>query len=145
MPRTHEDVFLDELDRSSLSEETKTRFRYHIASRGVDPALWSAFNDALIDQITRSEKARAESADRLDGEIDRFTAAYENEKSVIDAEFRDRLRAALSDEAETEILWREYAERVRRLQAKMLSEVEASSTSVLHDVVLATVPLAGNE
>lgn len=132
--------FLDSLEQSFLPEEDK-RFLAESAKSGVTPELWNAFNDRLIAAVVHTKERQRASGAGLDDEINKFTAAYEEEKTVIDYGFRDALAKA-KDDAERERLWQEYGVTIRRLQERLVADVRKTSTTVLHDVILAVMPEA---
>lgn len=132
--------FLDAVEHSFLTDDEKKAFA-DAAKAGVTPQLWSEFNDRLIASIVHTQERQRERSSALDGEIDKFTADYEREKTVIDREFRALLAAVPEGDAETtDRLWAEYGVRIRALQKKLLDEVRQTSTTVLHDVMLAVMP-----
>lgn len=133
-------TFLDTLEQSFLPEEEK-RSLAETAKTGVTPELWNAFNDRLIAAVVRTRERQRACGAGLDEEINRFTAAYEKDKSVLDYALRDALANA-ADEAARERLWLEYGAKIRRLQEKLVADVRSSSTTVLHDVILAVMPEA---
>lgn len=133
-------TFLDTLEQSFLPEEEK-RSLADSAKSGVTPEIWNAFNDRLIAAIVRTQERQRACDAGLDDEINRFTSVYEKEKSVIDYAHREALAKA-ADDAERERLWSEYGATIRRLQERLVADVRRSSTTVLHDVILAVVPEA---
>jgi len=133
------DAFVSAVNRSFLSEEAKNSL-YEAAARGVDRKLWGRFNDELIASIVHAEGEEHRFAKNLDEEINRYTQLYEREKSVIDRAFHDEL-AKIDDEATKQMKWKEYQKKIQGLQARLVKEVRMTSTSVLHEVILATVPV----
>jgi len=132
-------VFLDSVEHSFLEEEDKKAF-FEAATAGVTPQLWNVFNDKLIEAIVKRRERQLRYTRGLDGEIDRFTAAYEKEKTVFDVEHRAALAALGHDDTEGRArLWEAYYAKIRSLQARLVDEVRRTSTTVLHDVILATV------
>lgn len=135
--------FLDAVEHSFLTDEEKKAFA-DAAKAGITPQLWNDFNDRLIASIVHTQERQRRHSAELDREIDRFTADYEREKSVIDLEFRATLAKVPEDDAaERDRLWAEYGTRIRALQAKLLEEVRTTSTTVLHDVIMAVMPGGG--
>lgn len=133
-------TFLDSVEHSFIDAEAKAALTA-AAADGVTPRLWNEFNDKLIEAIVRKREAQLRYTRGLDGEIDRFTMAYEKEKSVLDLELRSALAALGQDDAEGRArLWEAYYAKIRVLQAKLVEEVKRTSTTVLHEVILATVP-----
>ncbi len=133
-------AFLDPLEHSFLPGEEKRRLA-EAAGGGVTAELWNEFNDRLIAEVVAMRERQRTFDAGLDDEINRYTAAYEREKSVIDRGFYDTLRAVPEDDAGTrERMWSEYGRRIGALQAQLLREVKATSTTVLHDVVLSVLP-----
>ncbi|HTK05348.1 MAG TPA: hypothetical protein VL500_07205 [Candidatus Eisenbacteria bacterium] len=133
-------AFLDSVEHSFIDAEEKAALTA-AAADGVTPRLWNEFNDKLVEAIVRKREAQLRYTRGLDGEIDRFTAAYEKEKSVLDLELRAALAAVDHEDTEGRAgLWEAYYAKIRVLQAKLVEEVRRTSTTVLHDVILATVP-----
>ncbi|HTM68634.1 MAG TPA: hypothetical protein VL426_05015 [Candidatus Binatia bacterium] len=132
-------AFLDSVEHSFIDAEEKAALTA-AAADGVTPRLWNEFNDKLIEAIVRRREAQMRYTRGLDGEIDRFTAAYEKEKGVLDLAHRAALDALEHDDAEGRArLWEEYYGKIRALQGRLVEEVRRTSTTVLHDVILATV------
>lgn len=139
-------VFLDALEHSFLSDDDKNALAERAKADGVTPALWNDFNDRLIAVIVRTSERQAGFARGLDAEIDRFTGAYEAEKSVLDRELRAALDALADDDADGRArLWEAYYGKIKGLQGRMLADVRQTSSTVLHDVILATVPARSEE
>ncbi|MEY4744200.1 MAG: hypothetical protein RL272_145 [Candidatus Parcubacteria bacterium] len=133
-------TFLDAVEQSFLPEDEKAELA-ESAKAGVTSELWNTFNDRLIAAIVRTQEHQRASGAGLDDEINKFTAEYEKEKSVIDFALRTALAKA-KDDAARSLLWEEYGVTIRELQAKLVAEVKSTSTTVLHDVILAVVPEA---
>lgn len=132
--------FLDTVEHCFLPEDEKAVL-VASAKQGVTPQLWGELNDRLIAAIVRTQERQREHTTELDREIDKYTADYEREKVVIDREFRAALAAVPKDDAATrDRMWEEYGTRIRALQRKLLEEVRQTSTTVLHDVMLAVMP-----
>jgi hypothetical protein len=132
--------FLDAVEHSFLADDEKKAFA-EAAKQGVTQQLWNDFNDRLIASIVHTQEQQHVRSFELDREIDKYTADYEREKVVIDREFRAMLAAVPeADAAEKDRLWAEYGVRIRALQKKLLEEVRQTSTTVLHDVMLAVMP-----
>ncbi|KPJ86123.1 hypothetical protein AMJ57_00550 [Parcubacteria bacterium SG8_24] len=131
-------MFTDAVDRSFLPEEEKEAFRQAVSREGVSDRLWTRFNDRLIAAIVEIEGSQKKYTETLDAEINRYTKEYEKEKTVLDLRLRDDLSQA--DSVGQERLWTAYRSRIRNLQSRLLTQVKKSSTSILHDVVLAVVP-----
>lgn len=132
--------FLDAVEHSFLTDDQKKQFT-DAAKAGVTPQLWSDFNDHLIASIVHTQERQRARSFELDREIDKYTADYEREKVVIDREFRAMLAAVPEDDAATrDRMWAEYGARIRALQKRLLDEVRQTSTTVLHDVMLAVMP-----
>lgn len=133
-------AFLDSLEHSFLSPEEKTALA-DAARSGVTPQLWNEFNDKLVAAIVRTHERQRRYTRGLDDEINRFTAAYEKEKSVIDNALRAELAAVPEGDEEAKAkLWEAYGVKIRALQARLLADVRRTSTTVLHDVILAVMP-----
>jgi hypothetical protein len=133
-------MFLDSVEHSFLDDEDKKALIDEAAS-GVTPRLWNEFNDKLIEAIVKKRERQLRYTRGLDGEIDRFTTAYEKEKSVLDVAHRAALAELDHEDAEGRArLWEAYYGKIRGLQARLVDEVRRTSTTVLHDVILATVP-----
>ena len=132
-------AFLTAVDQSFLTEGEKAELR-SAAAVGVDQELWNRFNDQLIASIVRSQADQRRFVQNLDSEIDRYTVEYEKEKSVLDRRFRDEL-SRVSDRSVKKKKWGVYERQIRELQSRFVKEVRATSTSILHDVILATVPI----
>jgi len=135
-------AFVAAVEQSFLTVDAK-RALLRAAAKGVSRELWNQFNDQLIASIVASQGDNRLYTERLDDEIDQFTGEYEKEKTVLDLSFRDQLKAA--QEAEKEKLWAGYENRIRSLQARLLERVKTTSTTILHDVVMATVPMDSSE
>lgn len=133
-------TFLESLERSFLPDEEKESLA-ESAKAGVTPELWNTFNDRLIAAIVRAQERQRLCGAGLDDEINKFTASYEKEKTVLDYALRDALENA-ADEDEKDRLWQDYGMKIRRIQEKLVADVRATSTTVLHDVILAVVPEA---
>jgi hypothetical protein len=136
-------AFLTAVEQSFLREEEKEALRQD-AGMGVTQELWSRFNDQLIAAIVRSQADQQRFVSGLDEEINRYTIEYEKEKTVLDRQFRDELRRAGEGQVQQQ-LWSAYKRKIGALQTRLLKEVKQTSTSVLHDVVLATVPVRDQE
>lgn len=131
--------FAAAVEASFLPRREKDELRRE-AEKGVTPELWRRLNDRLIDIIVEKQGTQKKYVQGLDAEIDRYTKAYEEEKSKLDRQLRARLKGlGEQHNEEREQLWSQYRERIARLQHRLLREVERTSSSVLHDVVLATV------
>ncbi len=137
--RESDAAFLTAVEQSFLSREEKEALR-QAAGRGIDQKLWSRFNDQLIAAIVRSQADQRRFSQALDSEIDRYTAEYEKEKSVLDRRFREEL-SRVADAASKKKKWGSYERQIRQLQSRFVKEVRDTSTTVLHDVILATVPI----
>jgi len=133
------DEFLAALERSFLPRAEKDRLK-EAARSGVTPELWNRFNDVLIEEIVRRQKDQRRFVQGLDGEIDRFTKHYEEEKTRLDIELRDELEALGKEDREgRERLWAEYRKTIAKLQRRLLREVERTSSTILQDVVRVTI------
>ncbi len=132
-------AFLTAVEQSFLTREEKEELR-QAAGRGIDRKLWNRFNDQLIAAIVRSQGDQRRFSQTLDSEIDRYTVEYEKEKSVLDRRFREEL-SQTADTAAKKKKWGTYERQIRQLQSRFVKEVRDTSTSVLHDVILATVPI----
>jgi len=132
-------AFLTAVDQSFLTEEEKAELRA-AAGDGVDQELWNRFNDQLIAAIVRSQSDQRRYVQNLDSEIDRYTVEYEKEKSALDRRFRAEL-SKISDGTVKKKKWGVYERQIQALQSRFVKEVKATSTSILHDVILATVPI----
>ncbi len=132
------DSFVSAVNRSFLSDETKASL-YEAAARGVNRRLWGRFNDELIASIVHVSGEEQRFAKNLDEEINRYTQLYEREKTVIDLAFRAEL-AEIDDEATKQRKWEDYRKKIQDLQARLVKEVQTTSSTVLHEVILATVP-----
>jgi len=134
--------FLAAVEQSFLPERDKDLLR-RAAAKGVSAELWNQLNDMLIAAVVASRSEATRQTRRLDAEIDRFTGEYEKEKTVLDLEFRTELEQA--DDSAKERMWAGYARRIRALQSRFLGQVKRTSTTILRDVVLATVPISQEE
>ena len=131
--------FVAAVDQSFLSSKDKEEFR-RMAEAGVDEKAWAEFNDRLIERLVHAEAMQQQYLKTVDEEINKYTAEYEKEKTVIDKEFRKTLLAAdaAADTGMTDRLWAEYREKIAALQAKLLDEMKNESTTILHDVAVFT-------
>jgi hypothetical protein len=135
--------FLAAVDDSFLSEKVRKDLRAAAEFGGVTQRLWERFNDALIEEIVRRHDAHDKCREMLDAEIDRFTIEYEREKTALDYRLRDDLKRAdeAGDAAEKDRLWVEYRSKIADLQAHVRADVNRTSVTCLHEVVLATARL----
>lgn len=141
MPTSEKIAFLDALEHSFLDEDDKAALSAEALSGGVTPQLWNQFNDKLIEAIVRRREQQLQWTRGLDGEIDRFTKTYEQEKTVLDVAHRAALSALGPDDDEGRArLWEAYYAKIRALQSRLVDEVRRTSTTVLHDVIMATMP-----
>jgi len=136
-------AFLTAVEQSFLREEEKEALRQS-AAMGVTQELWSRLNDQLIAAIVRSRGDQQRYTSGLDDEINRFTIEYEKEKTVLDRQFRDELLKAGRGPAQQK-LWDGYKRKIGVLQSRLLKEVRRTSTTILHDVVMATVSIRDQE
>jgi hypothetical protein len=127
-------AFVAAVQQSFLSRRVKAAI-IRVAELGVDGGVRKEFNDRLIEALSRREAMQKHSIRKFDEELDRFTAEYEAEKTRMDAEFRETLARAGSEE-EKERLWAEYRRRIHALQARVVEDVRRQSTTVLHDVAV---------
>ncbi len=143
----HKTAFIAAVRRSFLPSTDK---RELIAAANAEKKdfqmLWDRFNDRLIDQLVKKQALQDQCNEKLDEEINRYTSEYEKEKTVIDRELRAMLeRMGETNGAERQKVWAAYQSRIRRLQGRLVAEVRDTSATVLHDVVLATVPIGREE
>ncbi len=142
----HKTAFIAAVRRSFLPPTEK---RELIAAANVEKdyqALWTRFNDRLIDWLVKKQAQQDECNKKLDDEISRYTAEYEKEKTVLDRELKETLdKMGETNGATRRRVWAQYQVRIRRLQSRLVGEVRTTSTTVLHDVVLATVPIGREE
>ena len=131
--------FVATVNRSFLSDKDKARF-IDAAKAGVSQDLWDQVNDRLIATIVSIQGQQKQYTKNLDEEIDRYTKEYESVKTSLDLQLRKDLQAVKAeDTAGREEIWTAYRKKIRDLQSRLLREVKNTSSSILKDVVLATV------
>ena len=116
-----------------------------MAGKQVDENARKAFNERLIKELARIEVMQKRSSEKVDEEINRFTAEYEQEKTRIDGAFRKTLDAAGEDEKAKELLWSQYRATIGALQARLIAEMRRESTTVLHDVAVFAAAEQGDQ
>ena len=131
--------FTEAVDQSFLSAADKNTLKAE-AERGVDQALWSRFNDLLIAWLVENQARQRKTNEHLDEEINRYTGAYEKEKTKIDQEYRPALEEATRrGESSDSGTWAEYRQKIRSLQSRLLKDVKGTSATVLREVVMTTI------
>jgi hypothetical protein len=136
------EIFNQVVDRSDLTAEHKQELK-SLADAGLTQAVWTRLNDLLIDDLTARNEARQQATDQLDAEVARYTADYEQEKSVLDREMYEELKTCQADEAKRNRLWADYRKKIEALQRHAVTEVKKTSGTILQQVVMAVahIPL----
>lgn len=129
------EIFNQVVERSDLTAEHKQELM-SLADAGLTQAVWTRLNDRLIDDLTDRNSAHQQAVEKLDAEVARYTADYEQEKSVLDRQMYDELKTCQDDESKRQKLWADYRQKITALQKRAVTEVKKTSGTMLQQVVM---------